>query len=79
MERVAPGGMKETEKQDGNLRFPDLNVMAYYCHCHSAFISEPLGRFSSMGALMLQQGLSQALKQNKISSLMTKHPHETVP
>jgi len=66
MERVAPDGGKETEKQDGNLRFPDLNVMAYYCCCRSAFISEPLGRFSSTGALMLQQGLGQALKQAKI-------------
>lgn len=76
MERVAPGGRKETEKQDGNLRFPDLNVTAYYCHCRSAFISEPLGRFSSTGALMLQRGLSQTLKQAKISGLKTKHPHK---
>lgn len=76
MERVAPGGRKETEKQDGNLRFPDLNVTAYYCHCRSAFISEPLGRFSGTGALMLQRGLSQTLKQAKISGLKTKHPHK---
>lgn len=63
MEHVAPGGSKEAEKQDGNFRFPDVNVMACYCHCHLVLMSEPLGRFSSMGALMLQQGLSQALKQ----------------
>lgn len=79
MERVAPGGRKETEKQDGNLRFPDLNVTAYYCHCRSAFISEPLGRFSSTGALMLRQGLSQALKQAEICGLKTKCPHKRVP
>lgn len=67
MEHVAPGGRKEIENQDGNFRFPDVNVMAYYCHCRSVFMSEPLGRFSSMRALMLQQGLSQALKQPMIS------------
>lgn len=66
MERVAPGARKETEKQDGNLRFPDLNVTACYCHCHSALLYEPLGRFSSAGALMLQQ---RALRQAKISGL----------
>lgn len=71
MERAAPGGRKKTEKQDGNFRFPDVNVMAYYCRCHSVFVSEPLGRFSSMGALMLQQGLIQALKQPMISGLKT--------
>lgn len=76
MERVALGGRKETEKQDGNLRFPDLNVTAYYCHCRSVFISEPLGRFSSTGALMLQWGLRQAHKQAKISVLRTKCPHK---
>lgn len=76
MERVALGGRKETEKQDGNLRFPDLNVTAYYCHCRSVFISEPLGRFSSTGALMLQWGLRQARKQAKISVLRTKCPHK---
>lgn len=79
MERVAPGGRKETEKQDGNLRFPDLNVTACYCHCRSAFISEPLGGLSSAGALMLRQGLRQALKQAQISGLRTKCPHKRVP
>lgn len=71
MERAAPGGRKKTEKQDGNFRFPDVNVMAYYCHCHSVFMFEPLGRFSSTGTLMLQQGLIQALKQPMISGLKT--------
>lgn len=59
------------ETQDGNFRFPDVNVMVYYCHYHLVFMSEPLGRFSSMGALMLQQGLSQALKQPMISGSKT--------
>lgn len=71
MEHVAPSGTKETGKQDGNFRFSDVNVMAYYCHCCSVFMSEPLGRFSSMGALMLQQGFSQAIKQPMISGLKT--------
>lgn len=71
MEHVAPGGRKEAEKQDGNFRFPDVNVMACYCHCHLVLMSEPLGRFSSMGALMLQQGLSQALKQPMSSGSKT--------
>lgn len=51
MERVAPGGSKEPEKQDGNLRLPDLNVTAYYCHCRSAFISGAAGLAQQHGSL----------------------------
>lgn len=72
VERVAPGGRKETEKQDGNLRFPDLNVTAYYCHCHSASISWA-AVLGSAGALMFERGLSQAVKQAMIPGKGAPH------